>query len=95
MTASWEWRSGLRPDYARRLAPQHAAIVVEPNGVDVARFQRVAQSRPPTTTGVTIGFVGTYVTHDVQFGFVDGRPRDAVFDRELDAELARLRTFLA
>ncbi len=46
-------------DYARRLAPQHAAIVVEPNGVDVARFQRVAQSRPPTTTGVTIGFVGT------------------------------------
>ncbi|MEO8679583.1 MAG: crosslink repair DNA glycosylase YcaQ family protein [Vicinamibacterales bacterium] len=31
---------------------------------------------------------------DVQFGFVDTRPRDAVFKRELDAELTRLRAFL-
>lgn len=46
-------------DYARRVAPQHSAIVVEPNGVDVARFQQAAQSRPRTTTAVTVGFVGT------------------------------------
>lgn len=46
-------------DYARSLAPQHAAIVVEPNGVDVARFQRAAQPRPRTATDVTVGFVGT------------------------------------
>ncbi len=46
-------------EYARRLAPRHAAIVVEPNGVAVARFQQAARSRPSTATAVTVGFVGT------------------------------------
>lgn len=31
---------------------------------------------------------------DVAFGFVDRRPRDRVFTRELEAEVERLRTFL-
>lgn len=46
-------------DYARRVVPQHAAIVVEPNGVDAARFQQAVPSRHPTATTVTVGFVGT------------------------------------
>jgi uncharacterized protein len=32
---------------------------------------------------------------DLQFGFVNGRPRDAGFDRALDVEVERLRAFLS
>jgi uncharacterized protein YcaQ len=39
-----------------------------------------------TTTGGTL---------DVELGFVDRRPRDPAFRRDLDAELARLEAFLA
>jgi len=31
---------------------------------------------------------------DLQLGFVSGRPRDAAFERELEAEISRLHTFL-
>lgn len=46
-------------DYARRFAPHHASIVVEPNGVNAARFQGAARRPHRTATDVTVGFVGT------------------------------------
>jgi uncharacterized protein len=44
-----------------------------------------------------IGWANASVTAgalDVELGFVDGRPRDRAFSREVDAEIARLEAFL-
>ncbi len=55
-------------EYARHRVPQHASIVVVPNGVNVERLRLAAQSRSPTAAAVTVGFVGTLKPwHGVSF----------------------------